>query len=67
MFIMVLNPEIGVGEMTVDKFYVGFSTRRDPERIDGLIERLRALWKANPDLRLGQLIMNCSDDPYYYI
>ena len=31
---------------------------RDPKRIDGMIERLRALWKAYPDMRLGQLIGN---------
>lgn len=28
---------------------------RDPGRIDPLIELLRAYWKENPDLRMGQL------------
>lgn len=31
---------------------------RDPDRIDPMIEQLRAAWKANPDLRLGQLVYN---------
>ena len=31
---------------------------RDPARIDLIIEKLRNLWKANPDLRLGQLLVN---------
>lgn len=28
---------------------------RDPERIDRMIEKLRVIWKARPDLRLTQL------------
>ena len=31
---------------------------RDPDRIDRMIERLRELWHASPDLRLGQLLVN---------
>ncbi len=31
---------------------------RDPQRINRIIERLRVAWHANPDMRLGQLIMN---------
>lgn len=31
---------------------------RDPNRINIVIEALRAKWLANPDLRLGQLIIN---------
>ncbi len=31
---------------------------RDPARIDRVIEKLRALWYATPDQRLGQIIMN---------
>jgi hypothetical protein len=31
---------------------------RDPARIDRITEHLRAAWHANPDLRLGQLIVN---------
>ena len=28
---------------------------RDPARIDKIVEQLRAVWKDNPDMRLGQL------------
>lgn len=38
---------------------------RDPDRIDAIVEQLRLTWKAMPDLRLSQLIMNaatCADD-----
>jgi hypothetical protein len=31
---------------------------RDPERIDAIIEELRAYWKAHPDHRLGQIVSN---------
>jgi uncharacterized protein YihD (DUF1040 family) len=31
---------------------------RDPARIDGMIERLRAFWRRHPDLRLGQIVAN---------
>ena len=31
---------------------------RDPERIDEFCGKLRAVWKAHPDLRFGQLVMN---------
>jgi hypothetical protein len=33
-------------------------TMRDPDRIDAIIERLRAVWKRHPDLRLGQMVSN---------
>lgn len=29
---------------------------RNPNRINPIIEQLRALWLANPDLRFGQLV-----------
>lgn len=29
---------------------------RNPSRINPIIEQLRALWLANPDLRFGQLV-----------
>lgn len=29
---------------------------RDPNRIDGILATLAESWKANPDMRLGQLI-----------
>lgn len=39
---------------------------RDPDRIDPIIELLRAEWKANPDLRFGQLVVNLfGEDPFY--
>ena len=31
---------------------------RDPERIDEVIDNLRALWKSHPNQRLGQLLEN---------
>jgi hypothetical protein len=31
---------------------------RDPARIDRMIERLREIWHASPDMRLGQLLVN---------
>lgn len=41
---------------------------RDPSRIDSIIETLRTVWKANPDQRLCQLVVNVADhgnDPFY--
>jgi len=41
---------------------------RDPKRINRILERIREIWVANPDLRLTQLIMNTlnmNQDPYY--
>ena len=29
---------------------------RDPTRIDGVVEKLREVWKKHPDLRLAQLV-----------
>jgi hypothetical protein len=31
---------------------------RDPARIDRMIEKLWALWKTQPDMRLGQLLVS---------
>lgn len=39
---------------------------RDPNRIDEIIERLRIVWKRNPDLRLGQIMGNSFRDPELY-
>lgn len=37
---------------------------RDPDRIDRILELLRAAWKRNPDQRLGQLVLNaCRGEP----
>ncbi len=36
---------------------------RDPARIDRIVELLRETWKASPDMRLGQLLVNtCGSD-----
>jgi len=42
---------------------------RDPERIDIIIEELRACWKRNPDMRFGQLVycLNLSgEEDFFY-
>jgi uncharacterized protein YihD (DUF1040 family) len=39
---------------------------RDPERIDRVIEQLRAIWKAAPELRLGQMLLNNFPEPVLY-
>jgi hypothetical protein len=31
---------------------------RDPGRIDEILEAIRRVWKENPDLRLGQLLID---------
>jgi len=33
---------------------------RDPERIDEVLKIIEEIWKASPDLRLTQLILNCA-------
>ena len=43
---------------------------RDPDRIDGIIEAVKAEWQQAPDWRLGQLIVNISraagmEDPFF--
>jgi len=41
---------------------------RDPNRIEPMIQLIRDIWYAYPDLRLTQLIMNAlniNSDPYY--
>jgi hypothetical protein len=38
---------------------------RDPKRIDNVLKELGGIWKQFPDLRLGQLIINVNQDPYY--
>ena len=42
---------------------------RDKNRIDLFCQRLALVWKACPDLRFGQLMMNVFDttdmDPFY--
>ena len=38
---------------------------RDPNRIPKIIFKLGEIWQRNSDLRLGQLICNCFQDPYF--
>lgn len=33
---------------------------RNPDRIDPMLSKLGTYWKANPDLRLGQIISNAN-------
>ena len=33
---------------------------RDPARIDAMLKALRGYWTANPDLRLGQIVVNAT-------
>lgn len=35
---------------------------RDPDRIPEVLEKLGRLWKLDPDLRLGQIVMKLSAD-----
>jgi hypothetical protein len=37
---------------------------RNPARMDPIIEKLRVSWKANPHMRLGQLVCNRTARPY---
>jgi uncharacterized protein YihD (DUF1040 family) len=37
---------------------------RDPNRIDEILEVIRAYWTANPDMRLGQIIYHSLRRPY---
>ena len=35
--------------------------RRDPERIDEVLDAIRSAWSASPDLRLAQLVVNAAN------
>jgi uncharacterized protein YihD (DUF1040 family) len=42
---------------------------RDPQRIDRILNLIAVIWRREPDLRLGQLLVNIAGfdkDPYYY-
>ena len=42
---------------------------RDPNRMDGFLEKVKALWSMAPDLRFGQLMFNLiseEGDPFYW-
>lgn len=40
---------------------------RDPARIDSVLRELERAWRANADMRLGQLLVNAAGvaDPFY--
>ncbi len=41
---------------------------RDPDRIDPILDRVRKCWKADPDLRLGQLVfIGCPLGDVFYV
>lgn len=44
-------------------------TQRDPARIDAVLAQVARVWKANPQLRLMQLLSNALPDvsPHYNI
>ena len=31
---------------------------REPERIDRILDKIRVIWKRNPEMRFGQLLIN---------
>ena len=33
---------------------------RDPNRIDTMLAQVARIWRANPDLRLGQIVTNAA-------
>lgn len=40
---------------------------RDPNRIDNFLKTIERIWKANPDLRFNQLVLNAIDEDDYYL
>lgn len=52
--------------MTTTPFARAPGRPRDPARIDIVLAALRAYWLANPDLRLGQIVVNAASggDPF---
>lgn len=40
---------------------------RDPKRIQPILDVLKRIWIENPDLRLGQIIVNASKDQPYFV
>ena len=35
---------------------------RDPKRINRCLRKIKEIWNKNPDLRLGQLLINITPD-----
>lgn len=50
-----------------DAVVAAWSTKRDPGRIDPILEKLAHAWAHAPDLRLGQLLVNLTgrQEPFY--
>lgn len=48
-------------------FGCGMWTVRDPKRIPRVLALIESIWKANPDLRLGQLIENGAGEDMYFL
>lgn len=46
---------------------MALSGESGPARIDGLLTAIGAAWRANPELRLGQLLVSAAgdSDPFY--
>ena len=40
---------------------------RDPNRIDNFLETFKIIWKAHPDLRFSQFVLNAIDEDDYYL
>ena len=38
---------------------------RDPKRIDRVLNKLKQYWEKNPDLRLGQILINANKNGKY--
>ena len=41
-------------------------TMRDPNRITKTLQEIQKVWEQFPDLRLGQLLLNATDDTILY-
>ena len=39
---------------------------RSVDRIPNILDRVSKIWEKYPDLRLGQLLLNCFSDPLLY-
>lgn len=53
--------------MMSDKWYQGGARAIDDAMKDEIMARLAAVWKANPDLRLMQLLGNVFRGDAYYV
>jgi uncharacterized protein YihD (DUF1040 family) len=44
-----------------------FDTPRDPKRIDIVLGKLGEYWKAHPDMRLGQILVNMTTGDLFHV